>query len=116
MESKIITCIECPIGCSITVSLDGDEIVSVEGNTCPRGALYAKNEITCPRRIITTTVKTTDGRILAVKTDKPVKKSEMFNVMEKIRAITSEPKSIGEVVFANISEDINLVSAQELDV
>ena len=115
MEKRTITCIECPIGCSITVSFDGVNITNIEGNTCQRGALYAKNEIICPRRVITTTVKTTDGRMMAVKTDRPIKKSQTFEIMQKIRTITTEPKSIGEVVLANISEDINLVSAQELD-
>lgn len=115
MEKRTITCIECPIGCSITISFDGANVTNIEGNTCPRGALYAKNEIICPRRVITTTVKTTDGRMMAVKTDKPIKKSQTFEIMQKIRTITAEPKSIGEVVLANISEDINLVSAQELD-
>ena len=115
MQKRTITCIECPIGCAITVSFDGDNVANIEGNTCPRGALYAKNEIICPRRVVTTTVKTTDGRMMAVKTDRPIKKSQIFYVMQKIRTIITEPKSIGEVVFANISEDINLVCAQELD-
>ena len=116
MEIRTVTCIECPIGCSISVSLDGDKIVKVEGNTCPRGKLYAENEMVCPRRVITSTVKTTDGRMLSVKTERPVKKSEMFTVMEKIRNIITEPKHIGEVVIENVSEDINLVSAQEIDI
>ena len=115
MEKRTITCIECPLGCSISVSLDGVNITNIEGNTCKRGAIYAKNEIVCPRRVVTTTVKTTDGRMMAVKTDKPIKKSQTFEVMQKIRTIITEPKSIGEVVLDNISEDINLVSAQDLD-
>lgn len=115
MEKRTITCIECPLGCSINVSLDGVNIINIEGNTCKRGAIYAKNEIVCPRRVVTTTVKTTDGRMMAVKTDKPIKKSQTFEVMQKIRTIITEPKSIGEIVLDNISEDINLVSAQDLD-
>lgn len=116
MEKRTVTCIECPIGCSISVAMDGDKILSVEGNTCPRGKLYAENEMVCPRRVITTTVKTTDGRMMAVKTERPIKKSEMFEIMEKIRKIESKPKKIGQVVMENISEDINLVSAQDMDI
>ena len=116
MEKRTVTCIECPIGCSVTVSLEGDKIISIEGNTCPRGKLYAENEMVCPRRVITTTVKTTDGRMMAVKTERPIKKSEMFEIMEKIRKIESKPKKIGEVVMGNISEDINLISAQDMDI
>ena len=116
MEKRIVTCIECPNGCSVTVTMDGDKILSVEGNTCPRGKLYAENEMICPRRVITTTVKTTDGRMMAVKTERPVKKSEMFEIMKKISKVITSPKKIGEVVVENISEDINLVSAQDMDI
>ena len=70
----------------------------------------------CPRRVITTTVKTTDGRMMAVKTERPIKKSEMFEVMEKIRKIETKPKKIGEIVLQNVSEDINLISAQDMDI
>ena len=116
MTERIITCIECPIGCTITVGLDGDKIINLEGNTCQRGKLYAENEIVCPRRVLTSTVKTMDGRLLAVKTIRPIKKSETFKVLEIIRNTVTQVKHIGEVVVKNVSEDIDLVSAQELDV
>ena len=116
MEKRTITCIECPIGCSVTVSLDGDKILNIEGNTCPRGKIYAENEIVCPRRVLTTTVKTTDGRMLAVKTERPIKKSDMESAMQKIKNIITEPKHVGEVVYKNLSEDVNLISAQEIDI
>lgn len=116
MENRTITCIECPIGCSINVSLDGDKILSINGNSCNRGKTYAENEIICPRRVITSTVKTTNGKMLAVKTERPVKKSETFLVMEKIKNITTTPKKIGEVVMENISEEINLISSQDIDI
>ena len=32
-----LTCIVCPVGCSLKVELDNSEVVSVSGNTCPRG-------------------------------------------------------------------------------
>ena len=37
MKTRELTCIVCPLGCRIKVELDGDKIVSVTGNTCPRG-------------------------------------------------------------------------------
>ncbi len=112
---KTITCIECPIGCSVIVSLENDKILSVTGNGCPRGKVYAENEIVCPRRVLTTTIKTTSGKMLAVKTERPIKKSETFALIEKIRSTITEPKHIGEVIIKNVSEDIDLVSAQEID-
>lgn len=109
-EIKKLTCIECPVGCDISVELDGKTVVSVSGNGCPRGDMYARNEVVCPRRVITTTVRTQSGRVVPVKTDKPVKKSEIFAVMDKINSLVI-PDGIKEkqVVAENITEDINLV-------
>ena len=46
MEKKELTCIGCPVGCSITVKMEGEEIVSVEGNSCRIGDRYARSEVT----------------------------------------------------------------------
>lgn len=107
---KTLTCIECPIGCEITVDLDGDKIVSLTGNACPRGKLYAQDEVVCPKRVITSTVRAKDGSLVPVKTDKPVKKSEIFSVMEKINAVVCDmPVTMGQVLVENIEGDANLV-------
>ena len=108
---RTITCIECPNGCQVNVTLNEGKVEKIEGNLCKKGYLYAENEITCPRRIITSTVKTSDGSVIPVKTDKPVKKAEMFDVMKKINEVTvSSSKKIGDVIIANITEDINLIA------
>ena len=107
---KTLTCIECPIGCEITVDLDGDKIVSLTGNACPRGKLYAQDEVVCPKRVITSTVRAKDGSLVPVKTDKPVKKSEIFSVLEKINAVVCDmPVTMGQVLVENIEGDANLV-------
>ena len=41
-----LTCIRCPMGCAIHVEMENGQVVSVTGNTCPRGAEYAKSEAT----------------------------------------------------------------------
>ena len=110
-----LTCIECPMGCEITVQTDGN-IVTVEGNGCPRGKAYAQNEVVCPMRVVTSTVKTSDGRLLPVKTDKPVKKSEIFNVMENISTvIVTAPIKINDIIVPNISDDANLIATDSLN-
>ena len=107
---KTLNCIECPIGCEITVDLNGDKILSLTGNACPRGKLYAQDEVVCPKRVITSTVRAKDGSLVPVKTDKPVKKSEIFSVMEKINAVVCDmPVTMGQVLVENIEGDANLV-------
>ena len=76
-----LTCIVCPMGCPLVVELDGKKVVSVSGNTCPRGAKYAEAECTNPERTITTTMKCENGAVVPVKTNTPIPKEKMFDCM-----------------------------------
>ena len=116
MAEKTIICTECPMGCNVTVNYLGEYVVSVEGNTCPRGREYAINEIICPKRVVTSTVRAEDGRMLSVKTERSVKKSEIFNVMKVISTIVVKaPIKIGDVVYKSISDDVDLIATDNLD-
>ncbi len=108
---KTLTCIECPIGCELKVQMEGSEVLSVTGNACPRGKMYAMNETTCPKRVVTSTVRAENGVMVPVKTDVPVKKSEIFAVMEKINGVVCKlPVKIGDVLYENISDEANLIA------
>ena len=102
MEKRELTCINCPMGCRITVTMDGDNIISVEGNTCKRGHLYACNEVKSPVRTVTTTIKVTGGVSdrVSVKTKEPVPKDKIFEVMDAInKASAKAPIAIGDVLI-----------------
>lgn len=108
---KELTCIECPKGCEITVNLDGDKIADVKGNDCPRGKKYAESEVICPMRILTSTVRCSSGEMIAVKTDKPVKKSEMLALMKIINKIIIDPPvKIGQIILKNIANGVDLIA------
>ena len=49
METKNLICIGCPMGCPLTVTIDGNHI-AVSGNTCPHGADYARKEVMSPHK------------------------------------------------------------------
>ena len=49
--TKKLTCIGCPLGCALTVEVEQDEVISVSGNTCPRGDAYARKEVAAPVHI-----------------------------------------------------------------
>ena len=109
---KNLTCIECPIGCEIEVELEDGAVVSVKGNNCPRGKLYAEAEVVCPKRVVTSTVRAENGEMIPVKTDKPVRKDAIFEVMAKINAVVCKmPVALGDVLLENICDDANLVVA-----
>ena len=102
MELKELTCINCPMGCRITVVMDGGEVISVTGNTCKRGENYARAEVTSPVRTVTPTIKISCGASdrVSCKTKEPVTKDKVFDVMEEIAGVTCEaPIKIGDVLI-----------------
>ena len=114
-----LTCIRCPMGCPLTVTLDGGAVVTVQGNTCPRGAEYAKSEATAPVRTVTSTVRALGGvrPVVAVKTVPDVPKGKIFAVMDAVRALeVKAPVHIGDILCENIADTgSNLVAAADLD-
>lgn len=101
---KNYTCIVCPMGCSVDVEIENDKIVSVKGNTCKRGEEYVKAEITNPVRTITSTVKTADGRVISVKTSKPVPKKMIFECMKEINSVKTDLQiKPGDVIIENVA-------------
>ena len=57
VTTRELTCIGCPMGCPLTVTMEAGEVISVIGNTCKRGDIYARKEVTNPTRIVTSTVR-----------------------------------------------------------
>lgn len=104
MEQSI-TCINCPVGCRMSVTLsDSGEFVSVSGNTCPRGASYARQECTLPERMITAVIPVSGSSTpLSVKTSAPVPKSMIQAVMKELGRLTvTAPVRMGQVILADV--------------
>ena len=105
-ETRELTCINCPLGCMLTVELEDGVVTSVTGNTCKRGDLYARKEVTNPTRIVTTTVPVEGSaieRMVSVKTATDVPKDKIFDVMAALANVrVTAPVAIGDVVLANV--------------
>lgn len=102
MEREL-TCIVCPVGCNLVAQIEEGEVVSVTGNTCPRGKIYAETECVAPMRTITTTVRCQGGEILPVKTDRPIPKEKIFDAMKIINnASPVLPISVGDVIIKDV--------------
>jgi len=107
-----LTCIVCPIGCSLNVEEDANspENLSVTGNRCPRGAVYAREEIRAPKRVVTATcrIKGEAGikdagsvRRVPVKTSSPCLREKIPALLDDIYKTTvSLPVKAGDVVIA----------------
>ena len=102
---KTITCINCPVGCRMTVLLAEDgHVSSVSGNTCPRGEKYAVQECTLPERMITAVLPVDGSSVpLSVKTSRPVPKNLISDIMEELsRLHLTAPVYSGQIVLTDI--------------
>lgn len=102
MERKL-TCIICPLGCELTVQLQGKDILSIDGHTCPRGKAYAESECIAPKRTLTTTVRCDDAGLVSVKTATPIPKEKMSEAMQILNKVVIKlPVSIGDVILDDV--------------
>ena len=98
-----LTCIVCPIGCTLKAEIEDGKVISVSGNTCPRGKVYAENECTSPVRTITTTVKCVTGEVVPVKTESPIPKDKIFEAMKIINnSHPVLPISLSDVIIEDV--------------
>ena len=96
-----LTCIICPRGCALTAEICG-EAVTVTGHTCPKGEEYAINECTNPVRTVTACVRVSnrENTMVSVKTENPVPKGKMMDVIAMLHQVHLEaPVKIGDVVI-----------------
>ena len=115
-NERKLTCIVCPKGCDLTVHLDENgKVENINGYTCPRGKDYALSECTFPTRTVTTTVRCEDGGIVSVKTNKPIPKKMIFEIMTAINSINvNNSVHIGDIIIENVcGTGANVVATME---
>ena len=116
-EIRELICINCPMGCPLTVTLEDGEVLSVKGNTCPRGDSYGRKEVTNPTRIVTTSVPV-DGskaeRMVSVKTEHDIPKGKIFDVVQELAGVRAQaPVAIGDVILANVAgTGVNVIATK----
>lgn len=118
MEKKELTCICCPMGCALSVELEGKNVLSVSGNTCKRGDTYARDEVVRPVRMVTSIVKVKNGKLkmLPVKTKEPIDKSKIKECLDALKNIEVQaPIHIGDIVVENAA-GVSIVAARNIEV
>jgi CxxC motif-containing protein len=114
MTERDLICIMCPNGCHLHVDKD----LNVTGNKCPRGVAYAKQEVTHPTRVVTSTVRinSKELRVCPVKTKDPIPKEKIFDVMKEINKVSLHcPVHIGDVIIPNVCDSgSDIVATREI--
>ena len=107
MEKKIdLTCINCPMGCPLQVTMRDGVVVNVTGYTCKRGKIYGEKEVINPVRIVTSTVRVNGGEAgrVSVKTKDAIPKEMIFACVRELKNLTVQaPVHIGEVLLEDVA-------------
>ena len=121
MEVRELTCVVCPAGCRVTVTLDdAGKVTEVTGHTCARGKTYAESEITHPVRTLTTTISiegaANGAHMLPVKTSMPISRELLFDAMRQLEGyIVKAPVHIGDVLVHDFMESgVDLVACKTI--
>ena len=114
---KELICINCPLGCRLSVDDRNVADIKVTGNTCPRGVKYAVSEITAPKRMVTSSVPVIGSSAVSrvsVKTANPVPKEKIFDVLKIIKSVkATAPVAIGDVLYRNLCDGVDLVATSQ---
>ena len=120
METRELICIGCPMGCPLTVTMNGKEVTEVTGYTCPKGETYAHKEVTNPTRIVTSTVKVSGGKVpmINVKTKTDIPKDKIFECVAALKGLTIQaPVKIGDVIVENAAgTGVPIVAAGNVEI
>ena len=125
IETLQFNCTTCPSECLLTVEVERDadgaavEVRSVTGNSCPRGDKFAHQELTCPMRVLTTTVAVSGGdeTLLPVRTAEAIPLKLHAQAMDLIRGLVANaPIHMGDVVLENLlNTNIDLVASMDIN-
>jgi len=119
-KAKEYTCIGCPIGCPLQLVHRGNKITEISGYECDRGAKYAKQEFTDPRRELSTTVEIVGARWkrLPVKVTGPVEKGRIMEAAREIHTLrVKAPVKLGQVLIEGFlgQKGIDVVACRTMD-
>ncbi|MCR4760695.1 MAG: DUF1667 domain-containing protein [Oscillospiraceae bacterium] len=117
MEKELI-CVNCPVGCRLSVTVEENRVTNVSGNRCPRGKAYAETECIRPERILTTTVRISGAihRVLPVITEQAIPLDLIADAMKEIGQIRVDaPVSSGDVIVKDLlGTGVNLVASRSM--
>ncbi len=88
-ENREFICVTCPVGCTIEAVVEGQELIGTTGQACQRGMAFVREELTDPRRTLTTTVRVRGGEmpLVPVRSAAPLPKALLREVAARLRSV-----------------------------
>ncbi len=116
MEQQI-TCINCPQGCRMTVTVEDGKVVAISGNLCKRGETYANQECIAPERMITAVIPVPGRKMpISVKTRTPIPKAKIRDCMIALSKVqASAPIAMGQVILPDVcGTGVDIIATKNL--
>ncbi|MBN1351673.1 DUF1667 domain-containing protein [candidate division KSB1 bacterium] len=102
--TEILTCIMCPLGCEMTVETN-DDLVTVTGNQCEKGEVFAQEEVLHPIRNLATSVPIAGKhfKMLSVRLSDRVPRHLLKEIIAEIAKLRpGPPVKRGQVLISNV--------------
>ena len=112
------TCILCPTSCVVVAEWDDSELLSIDHSQCKLARDYVHGEIFDPRRTLTSTVQVEGGDLplVSIKTDSPIPKGLLMEVMEYLASVVVKaPVNVGDVIAHDVlGTGSNIVATKKI--
>lgn len=102
---KEFICINCPMGCHLSVDDSDKNNVIVKGYTCERGHRYGIDEVLHPKRMVTSSIPVLNGDlpVVSIKTKEAIPKELIFPSLDLLKGLTVKaPVHIGDIIVKNV--------------
>ena len=117
-STREFICVTCPVGCAISALVEGSELIEVHGHTCRRGIEFVREEISAPRRTLTTTVRVSGGALplVPVRSSAPLPKGRVLEIAAFLRTVVlTAPVEARQVVVADVlGTGVDIVTTRAL--
>lgn len=115
---KELICINCPLGCRMTVEIEDNTVTSIVGNGCKRGKEYAIQEAILPMRILTGNMRAQGYiRPFSVKSDGAIPKEMLQKCAAELKRHRPKvPILRGQIIISNIlGTGANMIATQDFE-
>ena len=117
-ELRQFICVVCPVGCIIDATVEDGQLLEAHGQACKRGIAYVHEELTCPRRMLTTTVRVIGGSLplVPVRSSKGLPKKLLLQVATRLREVVLEaPVSEHQMVIEDVfGTGVDIITSRQM--
>ena len=117
--TRVYTCILCPNSCEITAEYEGKTVLSTKGNKCDKGREYVTQELTDPRRTVTSSVLVAGGSrpLVSVRLTAAISRDLIFPLMAQLQKIVLHaPVEPGQGVMEKVfGTDANVIATSRVE-